>query len=40
MVCSFSHPSAHGSVRWGDKLDAPYLVDVVVPTIRKALQRS
>ena len=40
MVCSFSHPSAHAALRWGDKLDAPYLIDVVAPTIRQALQRS
>ena len=40
MVCSFSHPSAHGALQWGAKLDAPYLIDVVAPTIRQALQRS
>ena len=40
MVCSFSHPSAHGALRWGDKLDAPYLIDVVAPTIRQALRHS
>lgn len=37
VVCSFSHPSAHGSQRWGDRLDAPYLTEVVAPTLRKAL---
>ena len=40
MVCSFTHPSAHGALRWGDKLDAPYLIDVVAPTIDQALRRS
>jgi hypothetical protein len=40
VVCSFSHPSAHGALRWGDKLDARYLIDVVAPTIRQALRRS
>ena len=38
VVCSFSHPSAHGSQRWGDRLDAPYLTEVVAPTLRKALK--
>ena len=37
LVCCFSHPSAHGSQRWGDRLDAPYLTDVVTPTLREAL---
>jgi hypothetical protein len=37
VVCTFSHPSAHGSQRWGDRLDAPYLTDVVAPTLRDAL---
>lgn len=23
LLCSFSHPSAHGELRWGDQLDAP-----------------
>ena len=36
VVCTFSHPSAHGSVRWGDRFDAPYLVDVVTPTLIEA----
>ncbi|WP_445257353.1 hypothetical protein [Nocardioides aurantiacus] len=40
MVCSFTHPSAHGALRWGDKLDAPYLINVVAPTIHQALRRS
>ena len=38
VACSFSHPSAHGSQRWGDRLDAAYLTDVVAPTLRKALK--
>jgi hypothetical protein len=37
LVCTFSHPSAHGSLRWGDRLDAPYLTDVVAPTLDKAV---
>lgn len=39
-VCSFSHPSAHGSVRWGDRPDAPYVSQVVAPTLQAALQLS
>ena len=37
LVCSFSHPSAHSPMRWGDRLDAPYLTEVVAPTLRKAM---
>ena len=37
LVCTFSHPSAHGSIRWGDRLDAAYLSAVVVPTLSRAL---
>lgn len=37
LVCTFSHPSARGSARWGDRLDAPYLADVVTPTLTEAL---
>lgn len=40
LVCSFSHPSARGELRWGDRLDAPYLLNTVVPTLREALRRS
>jgi hypothetical protein len=40
VVCSFSHPSAHGSVRWGDRPDAPYVAKVVAPTLQAALQLS
>jgi hypothetical protein len=36
LVCRLSHPSAHGPLRWGDRLDAPYLVDVVAPTLMEA----
>lgn len=39
LVCTFSHPSAHGDQRWGDRLDAPYLTGVVVPTLRRAVAR-
>jgi uracil-DNA glycosylase len=35
-VCLFSHPSARGASRWGDRLDANYLHDVVVPTLLRA----
>jgi hypothetical protein len=37
FLCSFSHPSAHGSLRWGDRLDSPYLTQVVVPTLTQAI---
>lgn len=36
LVCTFSHPSAHGVQRWGDRPDGPYVVDVVAPTLRAA----
>lgn len=39
LVCSFSHPSAHGALRWGDQPHAPYMQEVVVPTIREARRR-
>ena len=39
LVCRFSHPSAHGALRWGDRLDAPYLVQVVEPTLLEAVGR-
>jgi uracil-DNA glycosylase len=38
LVCSFTHPSAHRPHRWGDRLDSPYLTDVVVPTLARAVQ--
>jgi hypothetical protein len=37
VVCVFSHPAAHGPQRWGDSLSAPYLTQIVVPTLTKAL---
>jgi len=36
LVCTFSHPSAQRDKRWGDSLTAPYLNEVVVPTLRRA----
>jgi len=39
LVCSFSHPSARGNLRWGDSLSAPYLTEVVRPTLLSALRR-
>jgi hypothetical protein len=38
QLCTFSHPSARGGLRWGDSLEAPYLREVVVPTLRKAVR--
>ncbi len=38
LVCRFSHPSAWGVLRWGDRLDAPYLREVVEPTLRLAVE--
>lgn len=37
ILCRFSHPSARGNFRWGDRLDAPYLTEVVEPNLRRAL---
>jgi hypothetical protein len=39
LVCSFSHPSAHGALRWGDQPQSPYMTEVVVPTLRAALRK-
>lgn len=39
LLCTFTHPSAHGALRWGDSLEAPYLTDVVVPTLEEAVRR-
>ena len=39
LVCEFSHPAARQPNRWGDKLDAPYLTDVVRPTLESAVRR-
>ena len=38
VVCRFSHPSARGSLSWGNRLDTPYLREVVEPTLRVALE--
>lgn len=38
LVCRFSHPSARGALSWGNRLDAPYLRQVVEPTLRVALE--
>jgi hypothetical protein len=40
IVCTFTHPSAHGEYRWGDQPTAPYVTKVVRPTLQKALLRS
>jgi hypothetical protein len=40
LAARFSHPAAHGALRWGDRLDAPYLVDIVEPTLRGIAARS
>jgi hypothetical protein len=37
LVCRLSHPSAHGELRWGDRLDRPYLREVVEPTLQGAV---
>jgi hypothetical protein len=37
FVCQLSHPSARGANRWGDRLDSPYLNEVVEPTLTSAL---
>lgn len=38
LVCSFFHPAAHGHQRWGDRVDAPYLQNTVVPTLMAAVR--
>jgi hypothetical protein len=38
ILCEFSHPSARGALRWGDRVDAPYLTRVVAPTLGEARQ--
>ena len=38
LVCSFSHPSAHGALRWGDQPQSRYMAEVVAPTLRAALR--
>jgi hypothetical protein len=37
LACRFSHPSARGAIRWGDKLDSHYLREIVEPTLISAL---
>jgi hypothetical protein len=37
VVCRFSHPAAHGNLSWGNRPDAPYLLQVVEPTLRLAV---
>jgi hypothetical protein len=37
LVCTFSHPSAHAAQRWASP-DAPYVSDVVAPTLKAALK--
>lgn len=37
VVCRFSHPAARGKLSWGNP-DAPYLREVVEPTLRLALE--
>lgn len=34
LAARFSHPAAHGDLRWGDRLDSRYLLEVVEPTLR------
>ena len=37
VVCRFSHPAARGNLSWGNRPDAPYLLQVVEPTLRLAV---
>lgn len=37
VVCELSHPSAHGDLRWGDRPDASYLTETVMPTLLEAV---
>jgi hypothetical protein len=37
LLCEFSHPSAHGPLRWGDSLSAQYLSEIVAPTLDLAV---
>jgi hypothetical protein len=39
LLCTFTHPSARGALRWGEGLDSPYLTSVVVPTLEEAVRR-
>ena len=40
VVCEFSHPAARKELRWGANLDAPYLTEIVEPSLREAVRRS
>jgi hypothetical protein len=40
LLCRFSHPSARAPNRWGDRLDSPYLIKVVEPTLREAVLKA
>jgi hypothetical protein len=37
LVGGFSHPSARGGLSWGNRLDSPYLREVIEPTLRLAV---
>lgn len=37
LVCSFSHPSAHGAARWGIGPGAAYVTETLAPTLEHAL---
>ncbi len=39
LLCTFSHPSARGDLRWGEKPDGRYVTTVVAPSLRSALRR-
>jgi len=39
IVCAFSHPSARGHLRWGDRPGSPYFMQVVGPTLNDAVRR-
>lgn len=39
LLCTFSHPSARGALRWGDSPNAPYVRKVVAPTLLEAIRR-
>ncbi len=40
VVCDLSHPSTRGELRWGDRLDSPYLTDTVFRSLELALRKS
>lgn len=39
LLCTFSHPSARGALRWGDSPNSPYMTQVVTPTLQRAIRR-